>query len=245
MLIAFGILLLLIGIIFHELGHYYAFRKLGVEIKEICILGFGPKLFSFKTKYFGNTEISVRLFPFGAFVMPNTDDCEKKITTYKDQAFVSGIGPVASVIYGVFLLLFIMPKLWLFALLVILIVFHKQITHLILPIGMIALGLIIWSITQMEFVNESGGGFSTVYEYLSKHATVEWILKYVGILEIALGLFNGAPMWITDGQHIMNKALEKYPNVTFGFRLVGFLIIVYLTIQTVLSDLIFWIKNLL
>jgi len=51
-------------ILFHELGHFIAGKRLGVYIHEFSI-GFGPKLL-FRDS--GETEFSVRMIPLGGFV---------------------------------------------------------------------------------------------------------------------------------------------------------------------------------
>lgn len=62
--IMLAILVLLVMITVHELGHYIAGKIFGFGIEEFAI-GFGPKLFS-KTKKNGE-KFSVRLLPIGGF----------------------------------------------------------------------------------------------------------------------------------------------------------------------------------
>lgn len=52
-------------IFIHELGHFLAARLAGVRV-EVFSLGFGKKLWG---RHFGNTEFTVRMVPFGGFVM--------------------------------------------------------------------------------------------------------------------------------------------------------------------------------
>ena len=59
-----AVLVLLVMITVHELGHYIAGKLLGFGIEEFAI-GFGPKLYS-KTKENGEV-FSVRLLPIGGF----------------------------------------------------------------------------------------------------------------------------------------------------------------------------------
>ncbi|MFO0278694.1 MAG: site-2 protease family protein, partial [Planctomycetota bacterium] len=64
-----SILLAALGIGFlifvHELGHFLAARRAGVQV-EVFSLGFGPRLFGFHR---GGTDFRVALIPFGGFVM--------------------------------------------------------------------------------------------------------------------------------------------------------------------------------
>lgn len=62
--IAIAILVLLLMVLIHELGHYIAGKALKFKINEFSI-GFGPKLFQ-KTNKSGE-KISLRAFPLGGF----------------------------------------------------------------------------------------------------------------------------------------------------------------------------------
>jgi len=63
--IILALLILLIMITIHELGHYLAGKWLGFKINEFAI-GFGPKLFSKKSKKTGEV-FSIRAVPLGGF----------------------------------------------------------------------------------------------------------------------------------------------------------------------------------
>jgi len=63
--ILLALLILLIMISIHELGHYLAGKWLGFNINEFAI-GFGPKLFSKKSKKTGEV-FSIRAIPLGGF----------------------------------------------------------------------------------------------------------------------------------------------------------------------------------
>lgn len=51
-------------ILSHELGHFFAAKKMGVRV-EVFSLGFGPKIWSFKK---GDTEYTISLVPIGGYV---------------------------------------------------------------------------------------------------------------------------------------------------------------------------------
>ncbi|MBE7084139.1 MAG: hypothetical protein E7373_06045 [Clostridiales bacterium] len=71
--IALAVLVLLVMITVHELGHYLSGKILGFGIEEFAI-GFGPKLFSKKKK---DGEIfSVRLLPIGGFCAFKGEDAD-------------------------------------------------------------------------------------------------------------------------------------------------------------------------
>ncbi len=62
--IAVALVILLVMITIHELGHYIAGKKLGFKINEFAV-GFGPKLLSKKRK--DETVVSLRAIPLGGF----------------------------------------------------------------------------------------------------------------------------------------------------------------------------------
>lgn len=51
-------------VFFHELGHFAVAKAVGIKVYEFS-MGFGPKLFGFRS---GETRYNVRVFPLGGFV---------------------------------------------------------------------------------------------------------------------------------------------------------------------------------
>ncbi len=76
--VALAVLVLLVMITVHELGHYIAGKSLGFGIEEFAI-GFGPKIFS-KKKADGEV-FSVRIFPIGGFCSFKGEDAESDDAT--------------------------------------------------------------------------------------------------------------------------------------------------------------------
>lgn len=64
MSIIIALIIIAILILFHELGHFIAARRIGIPVHEFS-LGFGYKILSTKK---GETEYSLRLIPLGGFV---------------------------------------------------------------------------------------------------------------------------------------------------------------------------------
>src|SRR3990167_7932597 len=62
-LLVIGILVLLI--VAHELGHFFAAKIFGVRVEEFCV-GYPPRSFSFGK--IGETEYTLNWIPFGGFV---------------------------------------------------------------------------------------------------------------------------------------------------------------------------------
>lgn len=64
------ILVLLVVVIVHEYGHFFAARSMGMGVSEFAF-GFPPKLFSFKR---GHTTYSFNLIPLGGYVLIDGQD---------------------------------------------------------------------------------------------------------------------------------------------------------------------------
>lgn len=79
-IIAFGILVLV-----HEFGHFWVARKTGVTVEKFSI-GFGPRLFGFRSK---GTEFCVSLIPLGGFVKMKGDEDESQIRPDDKAAFAN------------------------------------------------------------------------------------------------------------------------------------------------------------
>ena len=83
------VVLLLVCIFLHELGHFATARWTGMKATQFFIF-MGPKLWSFRR---GETEYGVRLYPVGAFVriigMNNMDDVapEDEPRAYRSQSY--------------------------------------------------------------------------------------------------------------------------------------------------------------
>lgn len=107
MLIFVGVVLLLLLVITHELGHFYAARKSGVEVEEFGI-GFPPKAKSLGVK--NGTEYTLNWLPLGGFVKlkgEHDSDTTKGSfgsATLKNKIYIMLAGVVVNALTAVFLL---------------------------------------------------------------------------------------------------------------------------------------------
>ncbi len=107
MYIALAILLAIISIAIHELGHAFAMRRMGIRIKEISLFGFGPRILSFRfERFFPGSEVTLRSIPLGAFVEARESSYRrfKRNSSFAEEAYISGAGPVANLWFGAFLI---------------------------------------------------------------------------------------------------------------------------------------------
>ena len=114
--IAKGFILVLgVLILVHEWGHYIIARLFGVRV-DVFSIGFGPRLFGFKTR---NTDWRVSAVPLGGYVrmagqdLSEIDSSDQKPTGAPDElmskkrwqrALISFAGPLVNLIFPIFLL---------------------------------------------------------------------------------------------------------------------------------------------
>ena len=107
MLIIVGILLLLLLVITHELGHFYAARRAGVEVEEFGI-GFPPKAKTLGIK--NGTEYTLNWLPLGGFVkLKGEHDSDTTKGSFgsaslKNKIYIMLAGVVVNALTAVFLL---------------------------------------------------------------------------------------------------------------------------------------------
>jgi RIP metalloprotease RseP len=77
---------LIVSIVLHEAGHYFAARASGMKVTEFFV-GMGPRLWSFRR---GETEYGVKAFPVGAYVrIIGMNNLEPVDPTDEDRAYRS------------------------------------------------------------------------------------------------------------------------------------------------------------
>ncbi len=91
-------------IIVHEWGHFYAARRLGVDVERFSI-GFGPKLFSWTSK---GTEFMVSAIPLGGYVKmagDERDQCKggkNEFFSHRPlhRAVIVAMGPIINFVFA-------------------------------------------------------------------------------------------------------------------------------------------------
>lgn len=112
LLILIGILLFEILIISHEWGHFVTAKTFGVKVNEFA-LGMGPKIFSVQR---GETNFSIRLFPFGGFcAMEGEDETSNNPRAFNNikpwkRMIVLAAGATMNLIFGFILTLIMMAQ---------------------------------------------------------------------------------------------------------------------------------------
>ncbi len=112
------ILVIVISVFLHELGHYWAAKKSGMAVTEFFI-GFGPRIWSFRR---GDTEYGVKAIWAGAYVkivgMNNLEDVGgvQELRTFRHQSYPRRLvtafaGPGMNLLVA-FVLLFGLVSVW-------------------------------------------------------------------------------------------------------------------------------------
>lgn len=72
-----SIIILLLMMLIHEIGHFLAAMKVGIQVDEFSI-GIGSKIYQ---KFKGNTKYTFRLFPVGGYVAFDDEEVEEPYNT--------------------------------------------------------------------------------------------------------------------------------------------------------------------
>ena len=98
----FGILILV-----HELGHFLAARKAGVDVEEFAI-GMGPTIWKKQGKH---TLYSIKLLPIGGFVrLEGEDEASDSARAFNNKSKLSRIGilvagALMNILFGLLLII--------------------------------------------------------------------------------------------------------------------------------------------
>lgn len=218
MITIIGILLFVLCVSAHELGHAVQMRKYGIEMEEICLFGLGGPKIQFKTIFFGETPVTIRpLMPFGAFVRPKEDSIEN---LPKNAQVDINAGGVIVNIYAAFIMFILLTLFkghflnaaWVGLNLLVFYLgvrFFKAAT--IISIGVIFMVAIVYSLTKDM---KSIGGIISIVKIISDQKSFVDLVVIAGSISLSLGLFNCVPLLGLDGQKILSLYLPekvKYP----------------------------------
>ena len=224
MLTLIGIVMFLLSIAAHELGHAFAMKKYGYQMTEICLCGIGNIIFQFKiNKIFGDTPITIRMFPFVGFVRySEITALRMKLANWKSYTHIKGGGVIANFLFSAILYTIVMImvgnystwNLILISLLFLIGLFPRVTTHLVLPIGIFLLYSILHTLFNMQphQVAETGksvGSVVTIAADIHKSISVIDMIMRVSLISISIGILNALPLIPLDGGHLATFYMEK------------------------------------
>lgn len=221
MTIALCLLLTFIGVALHEMGHVISMRRYGVKIEEICLFGMGPKICGFKLlRIFGDTLLTLRLLPIGAFVKPAEENYLEKLT-FREKMHINVAGIAANFVFGgalclIAVVVFGNSNLKVVGVGTIVFVagvlvwrFPIQAAYLLLVLGTAALMQILYEklTTPLSDAKDIGQGITLIFSPIT---SVRGALITAGFLNILLGILNVIPTLPADGGWIMSAISERY-----------------------------------
>ena len=210
----------MLAVSFHEIGHAMAMKKYGVKMKHISLFGFGPKVITWKSKFFDCT-MGFGLIPFGAYVSPlnDLDDLPKYEREYIYMAGVRNnffIALISIIMYS-FLKegpLKIM-NLLIVSLLVYSLTFYKVQRFLILYILPILLIFLMYlTMIDSSFTDGYEKGFMTDGDFGKGFRSYGFWLTLFWV-NILLGVTNMLPVMGLDGWQIFKNGYMDKVKDTF------------------------------
>lgn len=219
--------LICLSVSLHELGHAFAMRRYGLQIKEICLIGLGgPRLFSFRVRrLFGETPITIRAFIFGGFVMPTSFSSRRVYCIdYSKAGHIYAGGIAINFLLGALLFLthsVIKDSLdtgmvWIISVLFLLGIAPKYTFRLYPLLGLMLLVLIYKDLMYDTGypAGTSGSLINTIRYMVLKNGSLNETLYLGGLISVALGVINCVPVLPSDGGKIIERMLcsISYPH---------------------------------
>lgn len=263
MFIALTFALILLALVFHELGHALSMRKYGITVETLGIgipmhpkVTFHPKI---GKRFFGE-QFSLVLSPWllGAFVkqVGNDDDFEQKLP-YQAAAHIYGAGIVANLAYASVLLgiLAIMTvgdanvftkgiiPLGIFMLVAYFLVrFSRQFCSWILPpLSLVAIAVLVYSIRDLMIVHHDEkalGGIVTVSMMVADQVkNASHAVLFGSVFSIGLAIMNALPFYPLDGGHIAQLIFGRFERFSFVLKIAGGAIAILLIVMSIYTDI--------
>ncbi|NTW14576.1 MAG: site-2 protease family protein [Candidatus Moranbacteria bacterium] len=264
MYIALTFVLILLALVFHELGHALAMRKYGIRVETLGIgipmnpkITFHPKI---GKKLFGE-QFSLVLSPWllGAFVKSSGDDSdfEKKLP-YQAAAHIYGAGIVANLAYASLLISIfaimtvgdanvltrgIIPLGISLFVAYLLIRFSRQFCAWILPLLSLAAIAVftysIWDSVMVHHDEKALGGIVTasimVTDYV-KDASHAILFGFA--ISLGLAILNALPFYPLDGGHIAQLIFRgRFEKFSIALKFAGGAIVFLLIAMSVYTDI--------
>lgn len=228
-MILIGILLFLLSISAHELGHAYAMKRNRIPLREICILGFGPKLLVFHLRrWFGETPISIRLIPLGASVRPLEEDDPFGNLKFSQRTYIYGAGIIANFfLAGLFWIAVCVlindfhHRFWIAVGLMVIGVLPKISSYLIPCIGIFFLAFLVYFTFSrpLKQFQEDNGSVVLITQEIHKAAADDHqtplnirlakVVNLAAIISFSLAIFNSFPLSILDGGKIFQDIITS------------------------------------
>lgn len=222
-------------VLVHELGHFLAAKKLGVNVYEFS-LGFPFSarlitLFNYK-----ETAFTIRLLPLGGFVSFSKEGCENDAELFSvsrpKRALILSAGSLFNILFAfiIFIPVFIIGR------------------HLDPVNAMLVSAQIVWQLLSgmIQFMVSAVTGHGTMEGVLGPvgiaaiagKAASEgiWNLCYfTGVLSMNIGIMNLLPLPALDGGHLAMLFLESVRRKPLGPKVYQFVTVIGLALFLVFT----------
>ena len=264
MIATLTVILCLLAITFHELGHAYAMYRCGVPIERIGLLGIPVKGVPFLKKDFtlngGITRFEIHPLIIGAFVKPKDESLESQGTLNK--VYIFGAGPLVNILYAAVLFSISGIRIptatlwgqeiwllgWMPAIAIVTFLFFKPLCRFVVPmLGMVMLVSLALTLLSENIQNAVGGPLTIIKILINGYTKMEPFGVFggafiAGIFSLLIGLTNMLPFVPMDGGRIFHAYLEKISQYAgqwfFKFSFVLFLALVFLALSNDIMTLI-------
>lgn len=210
------ILAIVLCVAVHELGHAFAGKRLGVPIKSISLFGFGPLIFSWRSKFFKGARVGFGLLPYGAYVL--FDGLHLRRLGTKSLDDISFAGPHMNFVTGalagcLFMLCYGINKPTLVITCICVALTSRPIKffalYAILPfVALYVIGDMLRFESISKSVNE--GFFATTYagKFFDLSDFPKKFLITLTFFNFGLGVLNMLPVYPLDGGHVAKRFAE-------------------------------------
>lgn len=221
-----AIILGLLSLSMHELGHYEAMRRCKITVKEVSLLGFPAKGLPEFHYTSGATTWSIYLFLLGAYVIPESgDDIAKQ--SWRKQLYIHANGPIANFVYALALVgigfcvkHFESGNIWRASFILVgysglafLMWSIRRYLALVIPVCSIPiLALVVYfmcSVSPLQAIENGSGGPIAVFLMLASASSTSGAILMAATFSINLGIINLLPLYPLDGGHMWEILVKR------------------------------------
>lgn len=242
MYIGIAVALVLVSVLFHELGHALEMNRRGIKIQSVGI-GMPLPFLTWRCKPFSgrmrNTVFALSPLIIAAYVKPVKKE-EKKIKrlSYYGQASIDGAGVAANIVFSLILAAALafwgtVPKFLTgrgasycyavacaFAIAAIVFWLGRNIfsVYFALPLGVL-LAYVVVAVALKYGVHQAVGGPISIGYYIATISNAMDAIRVAANLSLGMGLINLLPLCPLDGGRIAAALLGKiHPDLGMAYR---------------------------
>lgn len=226
MYVAITLVLVIASMIAHELGRFFAMRSCGITVREIAIglpLSYVPKIRMRFRRILGRTSVVCYPVILGAYVLPTKrGQVRLASSSYRDAAYVYGMGPWASFAFGILLFFvslvinecpfeyFVKTMVLATGVLGLFWLLRRIFCLIVIPLASVPLMMAMGYLVAQK-PSESLMGPIGIGQTIAQHATsLDTAIFLAAVISISVGLMNILPLVPLDGGGIVEAWLRTH-----------------------------------